>query len=150
MEKEEAQNQSLIKEELPSYIIDLERFEANNRSFLSVTRSRMCPMHRGEATSVGAKGAKAGDYIFKTIGECCSKAEDFLPRRLPIREAVFRLLLANRNKPINPIEIEEKLREWWREDADSRDLSPQLLVRLLDSSEFYGFKLYVPQEKSKS
>lgn len=146
MRKEQAQTSNADGEELPGYFVDLEWFVRANRSFPTFARSRMCPMHRGEVEGLSDPGGNLEEHVFNVFGACCSKAEDFISLRLPVREAIFRLFLANGNAPLNTGEIEAHLRAWWREDADSRDLSSKLLTRLLENGSFYGFKRYIPPE----
>ena len=53
-------------------------------------------------------------------------------------ESVFRLILANGNRPLELEELGNQLRE--RLDGDTYRTSPEMLSRLLDNDRYYGLR----------
>jgi len=49
--------------------------------------------------------------LLKTIQKCCSKSDNFITPGLPFQETIFRVILANGNKPITLAELGEALRQ---------------------------------------
>lgn len=66
-----------------------------------------------------------------------SQAADYLLPDTPLKEALFRIILANGNEPMNAEEISGILSERWAMSAYPRNLSPQVINRLLESSANY-------------
>ena len=79
------------------------------------------------------------------IAEHCSTTEDYLLDDTPIREAVFRLILADGNEPKSAEEISEALVSLWSSNP-SRDISPWVVGRLLEHGQSYRV---VPLEESE-
>jgi hypothetical protein len=116
------------------WFIDLEWFPQSNRSFLALAQECLCPACRQRFTAPPAE-ITANDLI-KAIGDCCSKTAEFMPDDLPILESVFRLFLANRNRPLD---LDELVRELMKRRAGSGyRTSPQVLSRLLKNDRYYG------------
>ena len=117
------------------YCIDLSWYKEQERSFVLLATSRLCP------SSQKKKLPKTDTAIFSTMKQCCSKSEDFITAELPLAECIFRLFLANGNKPLSLEQIQTRLQQRWSDISGSRDLSLPKLQRILDSDRFYGLRI---------
>jgi hypothetical protein len=117
------------------WFIDLDWYHRNNRSFHMLAQRHLCP----ECTKkLGAKGADISeDELFKAIKDCCSHSSDFITEQLPILESIFCVLLANDNQPLNLEEMGKQLSE--RRGGDAYRTSPEIMSRLLQRDQYYGF-----------
>ena len=75
-----------------------------------------------------------------------SEEADYLLPDTPLKEAVFRVILAGRNEPISAGEISAELRRRWTMSAYPRNLSPAVVERLLQNMESYSIGSIVPPE----
>ena len=80
------------------------------------------------------------DFIDQ-ISAHCSQQQDFLLPDTPMKEAVFRVLLAGGNDPMNAQAIGMALAEKWAMTPFPRDTSPRVIQRLLDNSAYYCIAL---------
>ncbi len=76
--------------------------------------------------------------LIEQINAHCATTSDYLLPDTPLKEAVFRLILASGNQPIDAEEVSKDLTERWAVSAYPRDVSPTVAQRLLDSSEAYN------------
>ena len=67
-----------------------------------------------------------------------SKDPDYLLPDTPLKEAIFRVILANGNEAMTAENISELLTERWAMTAYPRDVTPEVIQRLLESSYSYG------------
>lgn len=117
------------------YSIDLSWYQEQERSFVLLATSRLCP------SSQKKKLPKTDTAIFNTMKQCCSKSEEFITPDLPLTECIFRLFLANGNKPLSLEQIQSRLQQRLSDISGSRDLSIPKLQRILDSDRFYGLRI---------
>ena len=73
------------------------------------------------------------DLIVSSI----SQQTDYLLPDTPLKEALFRLILAGGNEPVSAVELSDTLSARWAMSAYPRDLSPYVINRLLESSANY-------------
>ena len=123
----------------PRYFIDAKAFEAARRSFALIVRSRRCAYcteceNRPQEESHALRDAS--EYMGQIADYCCHKPDYLLPGT-PLTEAVFRLLLANRNRPMTLNEIEAGLAAAWTSAIYLKNLSDRVLERLLDRPSEY-------------
>lgn len=71
---------------------------------------------------------------------------DYLLPDTPLKEAVFRVLLANSNEPMSAAQVSEELKKRWTMSAYPRDLSPSVMERLLQSMASYSVAGIFPPE----
>jgi len=116
--------------------IDLDWYQLNSRSFLTLARGCLCPECR-QRLEVEEGEITAAD-LMATIRDCCSKRPGFITSELPIMESVFRFFLANGNQPLDLVELGTQLREW--RGGDSYRTSVEVLWRLLESDRYYGLR----------
>ena len=127
----------VITEEVsPRWFLDFDWYQQNNRSLLVLTQHCRCRNHQ-EQIGTGKSEVSTSDLI-ATIRDCCSQEPEFITIRLPILENVFRLILANGNKPLDLEELGNQLRE--RLGGDTYRTSPEMLSRLLSNDRYYGLR----------
>ena len=121
--------------------IDTEWIAAQGRSLKLLLLHRRCASCWGGLVQEpnGGQDIAAAEHM-KRIAQHCSKTPDFIHPEMPLMEAIFRLLLANRNRPLNTEEIYEKLRERWVDPVNPRIPSEVGIYRLLSSDTFYGIR----------
>ena len=77
-----------------------------------------------------------------------SNDPDYLLPDTPLKEAIFRVMLANGNEAMTAENISELLAERWAMTAYPRDVSPEVIQRLLESSYSYGIvRVAVPEDE---
>ena len=128
-------------QEEPKYQIDTKAFEASGRSFEFAIYSRLSKSDKAvidDGKIVGGFGPPA-EYM-KVMSNICSKEPDFLLPGTPITEAVFKLLLANTNKAMTLDEIQSGLTIAWASVIYLKNLSDDVLRRMLDQENDYFIK----------
>ena len=75
--------------------------------------------------------------LIDLIVSSSSSDADYLLPDTPLKEAIFRIILANGNEPMNAEQISEILNERWAMSAYPRGLSPHVINRLLEHSANY-------------
>ena len=128
---EEAAVQSEAK-----WAIDLNWLKTTKRSFYILARDALCAKcHKKlKADTIEVKSAD----LLKAIQNCCSKSPDFIVPSLPFQESIFRVFLANGNKPLTLGELGKQLSQ--RRGIDISRTSATFLSRLMKNDEFYGIK----------
>jgi len=101
------------------YHADPSWFDENNLSFDDVVRARMCDTCRAKVGQEVEERAPVFDKAtgrmrfevrqttygsdpLKCIREHCGRAKNYIHRDMPTLEAIFRIFLANANKPMPP------------------------------------------------
>lgn len=118
------------------YAIDVKAFDASGRSFAFTVRNRRCWQCQQVLDELEIVVGDAKEHM-KEISSCCSTKPDFLLPGTPLTEAVFRLLLANGNKPMTAEDIRDGLGTAWSSVLYMKDLSDELLVRLVETENSY-------------
>jgi hypothetical protein len=118
------------------WAIDLNWLKTNGRSFFILTRDTLCTkcQKKLKADTIEVKAAD----LLKAIQSCCSKTPDFITPSLPFQESIFRVFLANGNKPLTLGELGEQLSQW--RGIDVYRTSATFLSRLIKSDQYYGIK----------
>ena len=75
--------------------------------------------------------------IIDLIVASSSHDADYLLPDTPLKEALFRVILANGNEPMSADRISQILNERWAMSAYPRNLSPHIIDRLLENSANY-------------
>ena len=117
------------------WFIDLDWLEEHNRSFLALAQGNLCP--KCTKKRKGNEPISPAELI-SSIEACCGKASDFISEELPILESIFRLFLANGNKPLGLEELSKQLAK--RLGGDSHRTSVEILSRLLRDEHYYGIR----------
>ena len=118
------------------FAIDLQWLKANKRSFSTLAADKLCPKCR-KKLKADAGEVKPADLL-KAIQSCCSKNTDFITSGLPFQESIFRVFLANGNKPMTLAELGQQLVQ--RRGADTSRTTVVFLSRLLQNDDYYGIK----------
>ena len=117
-----------------SYFIDIEGAGASNRSLSVLIAARKCYACRQGDTDESVMASDPQDHMDRIV-EMCSDTADYLRPDTPIREAIFRVLLAGGNEPQTAEQVSASLSERWAISAYPRDISPTVIGRILDHSE---------------
>ena len=125
----------------PVYAVDIKAFEASGKSFQYAAFSRLCwrghcAVCEGSQQPASTPTRPANEYL-KVLQAECSKEPDFLLPGTPITEAVFRLLLANGNRPMTMQEIQSGLTAAWASVIYLKNLSDDVLRRMIDRPNEY-------------
>jgi hypothetical protein len=118
--------------EVKRFVVDFDAMEAAGKSPVHVIKSRMC----ADAQKKADAGLKLKDCLKLISSECGGKG-DFIGPATPLSEAVFRLILRANNRPLSIREIQDGLTEAWAGVIYMKDLSEELLTRLLGGSNSY-------------
>ncbi|MBM3959038.1 MAG: hypothetical protein FJ314_04590 [SAR202 cluster bacterium] len=119
------------------YAVDFDAMEASGKSAAYFVRSRIC------ADASARAGGSGGDQLkdlLKIIATDCKGKPDYIGAATPLSEAIFRILLASGNRPQSIRNIQDGLTEAWATVIYMKDLSPELLSRLLDRPNAYFMK----------
>ena len=120
----------------PKFAISQERAALVNAALPRMITDRFGYIDRQALEEPPAPDADMQPYI-DTIAQRSSKEPDYLLPDTPLKEALFRVLLANGNRPMTPHEISAALTDLWAMSAYPRDLSPRIINRLLEHSGNY-------------
>ena len=122
----------------PKYQVDAKAFDATGRSFAYAVYSRLSTGGKAvvdDSKTPGGFGT-AAEYM-KVMSNVCANEPEFLLPGTPITEAVFRLLLANSNKAMTLVEIQSGLTVAWASVIYLKNLSDEVLRRMLDQDNDY-------------
>ncbi len=138
----------------PRYYVDIDWHQRHGRSFRAIMESRLCLSCKARLgteveeriATVRGKGQIAHEVrsvpfpanLVAQVRDCCSKSRDYIRPNMPLREALFRVILANGNQPLDAEEICQQL-EWMGYGERARFISPASIQRLLEYDTFYGF-----------
>tara|TARA_B100001964_G_scaffold229934_1_gene282815 strand:- start:2013 stop:2471 length:459 start_codon:yes stop_codon:yes gene_type:complete len=130
------QTQETVAE--PKYQIDAKAFDATGRSFAYAVYSRLSTGGKAvvDDGETPAGFGTAAEYM-KVMGNVCANEPEFLLPGTPITEAVFRLLLANLNKAMTLKEIQSGLTDAWASVIYLKNLSDEVLRRMLEQENEY-------------
>ena len=132
-------------EEIPGYLVDIEEAANRSRSLSTLIANRGCYSCRQPDDEQPPASSEPQPYINRIVDHC-SQTPDYHPPDTPLKEAIFRVLLAGGNEPMNAREIGRVLSEKWALTPYPRDLSARVIGRLLDHSESYSIApLPVPE-----
>lgn len=112
---------SLVRPTLDTpFHIDFAWWQAHDRDWRVYLRDLLCPEHRQQFDAVEederidwvdpeTAEVHPVDGLQHVLMQHCARQPDFLHEGVPLVDAVFRLLLANGNTPMTPVEIGERL-----------------------------------------
>jgi hypothetical protein len=118
------------------WAIDLNWLKTNKRSFSTLAGDKLCAKCRKKLKAETGEVKPA--ELLKTIQSCCSKNNDFITPGLPFQESIFRVFLANGNKPMTLEELGQQLVH--RRGADTSRTTVAFLSRLIQNDDYYGIK----------
>jgi len=119
------------------YHIDFDWWEEQNldfRTYLSAQLCTSCKEQYGEQTSElidwvdpTTAEVKRVDGLWQALKSCCSNQPDYINEQTPLTTAIFRIFLANDNRPLSPLELSEKLPH----------VHPDIILRTLSKGPVY-------------
>jgi hypothetical protein len=124
------------------YAIDERAYEGAGESYLFKVWERLCwsgqcrLCRRYPEGKPVVPGRTTQSSIYNTVKTCSSKVQ-FITPGMSLLEAVFRILIANRNQPMKFSEIVAKLQEFWGAEFPQRIESVEGLRRVLDGANEY-------------
>ncbi len=133
-------NQTTADDPDPAFVIDVSTFERSGKSFPYALSSRICetcPGCEANAADEDAKPPRTPSELMKHIAQNCSQQPDYLLSSTPITEAVFRLLIANSNRPMKLSKIQSDLGSAWSSVIYLKNLSDTVVKRMLDQPNEY-------------
>ena len=119
------------------WAIDLNWLKTNKRSFSTLAGDKLCAKCRKKLKAETGEVKPA--ELLKTIQSCCSKNNDFITPGLPFQESIFRVFLANGNKPMTLEELGQQLVH--RRGADTSRTTVTFLSRMIQNDDYYGIKV---------
>ena len=130
---------SSVFEEQPRfspYFIDSGLAETMGRNLSVLIESRLCYVCR-QGVDKSTVIESPPEMFMEMIAGHCAQQPDFLLPDTPMKEAVFRSLLANSNAPMTAEEIGARLSDEWAMTQFPRNTSADVIQRLLDDSDYY-------------
>ena len=118
------------------YRIDPDAAEASGRLLSVLVASRRCYTCQ-QGFDEDEVVATDPQVFIDQVAAHCSGQPDYLLTDTPMKEAVFRVLLAHNNGPMDSGQISAVLSEKWAMTPSPRSTSPEVVQRLLDNSEYY-------------
>ena len=129
----------------PEYLIEVNQSDEDSRAIALVIASRRCYMDQQADDEPPTVSSDPKKFI-KRIAAHCAATDDYLLPDTPLKDAIFRVMLAGGNVPTTPDSISEILSEKWAMTAYPRDITPRVIQRLLDNSQAYGiFRILDPE-----
>ena len=120
----------------PEYVVDIEQADLHGRAPGMLIAGRRCYECRQADPEVPtlSRGIKK---VITRIADHCHETSDYLLPDTPLKEAVFRVILAGGSKPVTPEQVSQILAERWALTPYPRDISARVIQKLMDSSESY-------------
>ena len=107
-----------------------------NRSLPALLTSRLDYVTQGGVDQNPSADSNIAP-ILDLLANVSSTKDDYLLPDTPLKEAIFRVILANKNKPMSANEISEQLSNRWSESTNSRNISANVIERLLSNRQTY-------------
>lgn len=116
-----SKRRSLVKPKITTpFKIDFEWWKKHDRDWRVYLRGFLCEEHQAVYESMDNNEVidwvdpKTGevtqvDGLFHILMSHCAKQEDFLNSRMALVDSVFRILLANGNRPMTPEELGDRM-----------------------------------------
>ncbi len=157
MVDEEQSEEGLSAPSLPDrFRINFDSYADRGRSVSFFLSDRMCAESRarlGEETQTRVpvedpatksvqfvtRTVRYGDDAVAVIRECCSRKPGYRNPRLPVKEILFRIMLAEGNRVMTVDELRSAASEWVGYEYGG-DLSAEALRRVMAGDDYYGFE----------
>ena len=142
--------QNPSEERAIEYYIDVDSAGDHGRAIKPMIVSRMGYVMRQSLTSEIIEDMEAEDLV-QQVAYQAADDRDFLLPDTPLKESVFRVLLANENKPMTAEQISKILVDKWSLSPYPRDTSPQVIERILaGGGDTYCFVAVAPPPEAES
>ena len=113
-----------------SYRIDIDEAAAMARALPMLIAGKRCYACQSTDDETPTQASDAGPYIDRIVDHCAETA-DYLLEDTPLKEALFRALLARKNKPATSEELSRMLKERWAMTPNPRNLSTAVIQKVL-------------------
>jgi len=133
---EKIQDETVVEQDNSRWAIDVAWLEEQGRVFPTMVERCLCAKCRKRLKSENQPVSVDG--LLGAAGECCTHSGDYITGALPIMESIFRLFLAEGNKPVDLVELGQRLSE--RRGVDTYRTSVEMLSRLLRNDRYYGIR----------
>ena len=131
------------------YYIDVNSAGDHGRAIKPMIVSRMGYVMRQSLTADVIEDMDAEDLI-QQVAYNAADDRDFLLPDTPLKESIFRVLLANENKPMTAEEVSKILEDKWSLSPYPRDTSPRVVERLLSGGgDTYSFVAVPPSPEEE-
>ncbi len=133
------------KERQPvAFRIDVKEAEARGRSLPTLIANKRCYACQSADDEPPTPDSDPGPYIERIV-EHCADTPDYLLADTPLKEALFRAILARRNEPTSSEELNIILAQRWATTLGLRDISKDVIEKILDGAWSYCI-VRVPSE----
>ena len=122
----------VVKNPQRRYHLDIAR--RGEALFTQVVRTK-CPEHQLTENDRSASHASVGEHI-RDVRECCASTANYLASGRLLKDAVFRVVLSEYNRPLTARQISDELSKRW--PTSELDLSPRVIERILDDDPNYA------------
>ena len=146
------------EEEKPRYYINNNWYDEHSRSFKVMAQERLCESckHKlGTETQERAPriDARTGRVVFElrsvpfaenplpVIRSCCSKRRDYITGETPIAEAIYRVMLASGNQPMESERLREELANYVGITERPQAITVETIERIIRKDDYYGMSL---------
>ena len=116
--------------------IDVDEAEARGRSLPMLIASKRCYICQSADDETPTPDSDTGPYIERIV-EHCADTSDYLLADTPLKEALFRAILARGNKPTSSENLNMTLAQRWATTPDPRDISKDVIESILDGAGAY-------------
>ena len=121
---------------LPRYAVNFQGLESAGQAVKFLVHNRLCWQCQQMFGDIGTEETRIEEYM-QRISDHCSQQIDYLLSGTPLTEALFRVLIAGNNHPRTIGELQDQLSLWWANVIYLKDLSEELLVRLMERENEY-------------
>ena len=118
------------------FVISQEHADGSGTALPIMIANRLGYMDRQALEEEPTANSDVAPYIDLIVASSSHDVDYLLPDT-PLKEALFRIILANGNEPMDADEISQILNERWAMSAYPRNLSPHVINRLLENSANY-------------
>jgi hypothetical protein len=145
------------EEDKPRYFVDENWYNDHSRSFRTMALGRLCESckHKlGTETQerVPAIDPRTGRVVFElrsvpfaqnplsVIRSECSKRRDYITGDTPLAEAIFRVMLASGNQPMESDRLREELNAYIGIGDRPQAITTELIERVIRNDDYYGMR----------
>jgi hypothetical protein len=118
------------------YYVDVEGAAQSNRSASVLIAARKCHTCRQGDTEETIVTSDPQEHAARIVEHCMHTADYLLPDT-PLKEAIFKIILASGNEPKTAEEISEELAARWAMGNYPRNHSAEVIGRILEHSKSY-------------
>lgn len=130
------------------YYVEVKEARDHGKAIKPMIVSRMGYVLQQSLTADVIDEMEAEDLIQQVAYQVADN-QDFLLPDTPLKEALFRVILANDNRPMTAEEVSHVLEGKWSLSPYPRDISPLVIDRLLANSDTYCIAAIPPEPKEE-